>query len=183
MAIELDKNDIRLEAIRFLAKALDAKDDKFHTSHFKVEENGSAVSSNGAILHWAKDVSLKPGYYKVHKITKTKALIDKVFDLDTNEGSFPDYQDLLRIPDAKRFDVWLSPDGYAPAKAYTKIIRAMEVSTIDFIFLNNLCSIFDDIFSVVIPKSEEFGGTIQTFKAIHLLKNDYHVLIMPLLVD
>ena len=71
MTIELNKTSSRLEAIQFLAKSMLPKDGRFHTSHFKAEVNGNAVSTDGARLHFVENLPLEPGYYKIHKLTKS----------------------------------------------------------------------------------------------------------------
>ena len=126
MTIELNKTDSRLEAIQFLAKSMLPKDGRFHVSHFKVQANGNAVSTDGARLHFVGDLALEPGYYKVHKLTKSGALIDKAYELDTREGDFPNYADLLAFPSGngeQSFSVNLTPDF--ASKSYTEVVRAM----------------------------------------------------------
>ena len=71
MTIELNKTDSRLETIQFLSKSMESKSGRFHTSHFKVEVNGNAASTDGARLHFVENLPLEPGYYKIHKLTKS----------------------------------------------------------------------------------------------------------------
>ena len=134
MTTELSKFDDRLQAIQFLSKSMLPKDGRFHVGHIRVEADGSAVSTDGARLHYVKDIALEPGYYKVHKCTKSGALIDKVFELDTSEGGFPDYADILTIPNIEGFDVMLRTSDNIPSKVFTEVVRAMAKSTVNFNF-------------------------------------------------
>ena len=189
MTIELSKPDSRLEAIQFLAKSMLPKDGRFHLGHVKVEANGNAVSTDGSRMHFVENLPLEPGYYKVHKCTKSGALIDKIFELDTTEGSFPDYADILTIPNGngeKSFDVVLSTSDNQPSKTYSEIVRAMSGNVVNFNFVNDLCNVIDDTVSVIVPapdnmgKNESFTG--ETCKPIHFVKNGYHAVIMPIQV-
>ena len=182
--IELTKTDQRLEAIQFLSKSMLPKDGRFHAGHIKVEEDGSAVSTDGSRLHWVNDIALEPGYYKVFKVTKTGALIDKVYELDTDEGTFPDYIDILAIPEGEgetSFDTVLNSER--ASGSYTKVIRAMSSSTLEFSFINDLCSIFDDVFAVIVPKPEgNHNDDLETCRPVHFIKNGYHAVVMPKLI-
>ena len=180
MTIELSKPDSRLEAIQFLAKSMLPKDGRFHVGHIKVEANGNAVSTDGARLHFVGDLALEPGYYKIHKLTKSGALIDKAHDLDTREGDFPDYADLLAFPSGngeQSFSVNLTPDF--ASKSYTEVVRAMKGSTIEFSFLKDLCNTVQEVVSVVVPGPEETSRGLETCKPIHFGNDNLHAIIMP----
>ena len=179
MTIELSKFDERLQAIQFLSKSMLPKDGRFHVGHIRVEADGSAVSTDSARLHFVKNINLEPGYYKVHKCTKSGALIDKVFELDTSEGGFPDYADTLTIPNVMGFKVMLGTSDNTPSKVFTKVVRAMAKSTVNFNFINDLCSIFDDMVSVIVPEPTGDDDDLETNGPIHLVKNGYHAVIMP----
>ena len=184
MTIELSKFDERLQAIQFLSKSMLPKDGRFHVGHIRVETDASAVSTDGSRLHWVKDINLEPGYYKVHKCTKSGVLIDKVFDLDTTEGSFPDYTDILakRNDTSREFDVMLGTSDNIPSKVFTEVVRAMAKSTVNFNFINDLCNVFDDMVSVIVPEpsaSSYREGEPETCNPIHFVKNGYHAVIMP----
>ena len=65
--IQIDKNDSRLNAVKFLTSAMDPKDGRFHKKYFKVEPSGHAVATDGHRLHWVSDLPLEEGFYQVHK--------------------------------------------------------------------------------------------------------------------
>ena len=75
-------------------------------------------------------------------------------------------------------NVTLSPDYNF--KAYTAIIRKMEVSTLDYAFVNDLCNVINDTISVIVPEPEEDNGTC---KPVHFVKNGYHAVLMPCRID
>ena len=177
MSIELQKNHPDLAKVRFLACVLPKSDLRFHVSHIKVDENFDGYSTDGARLHYTGDLQLSPGYYKVHKNTKSKVVIEKVHELDTNEGSFPNVTDILLIPDNPGFDVTLQPDYNF--KTYTKIIRAMEKTTLNYDFVNDLCSTVNDTASVIVPEPDNN----ETCKPVHIVKNGYHAVLMPCKID
>ena len=186
MTTKLSKTDERLQAIHFLSKSMLPEDGRFHVGHIRVEADGSAVSTDGARLHFVKDINLEPGYYKVYKCTKSGALIDKVFELDTSEGGFPDYADILTIPKAVGFDVMLGASDNIPSKVFTKVVRAMAKSTVNFNFINDLCNVFNDLFSVIVPEPDTMSNNDnyiqdepETCKPIHFVNNGYHAVIMP----
>ena len=182
MTIELSKPDSRLEAIQFLAKSMLPKDGRFHVGHIKVEVNGNAASTDGARLHFVENLPLEPGYYKVHKCTKSGALIDKVFELDTSEGSFPDYDDILakRNETSHEFLAMLGTSDNNPSKVFTMVVRAMAKSTVNFNFINDLCNVFDDMVSVIVPAPTGDDDDLETNGPIHFVKNGYHAVIMPI---
>ena len=191
MTIELNKTSSRLEAIQFLSKSMESKSSiynisgRFHTSHFKVEVNGNAVSTDGARLHFVENLPLEPEYYKVHKCTKSGALIDKVFELNNsstyNGRDFPDYADILTIPNVEGFDVALGTSDNIPSRVFTEVVRAMAKSTVNFNFINDLCNVFDDVVSVIVPEPDASfkDGEPETCNPIHFVKNGYHAVIMP----
>ena len=181
MTTELSKFDDRLQAIQFLSKSMLPKDGRFHVGHIRVEADGSAVSTDGARLHFVKDINLEAGYYKVHKCTKSGALIDKVFELDTSEGSFPKYADILTIPNVVGFDVMLGTSDNIPSRVFTEVVRAMAKSTVNFNFINDLCNVINDVVSVIVPEpgTSYNDGEPETVKPIHFVKNGYHAVLMP----
>ena len=181
MTIELSKTDERLQAIQFLSKSMLPKDGRFHVGHIKVEANGNAVSTDGARLHFVENLPLEPGYYKVHKVTKSGALIDKVFDLDIGEGGFPDYADILTIPNVQGFDVMLGTSDNIPSRVFTEVVRAMAKSTVNFNFINDLCNVFNDVFAVIVPEpgASYDDDEPETERPIHFVNNGYHAVIMP----
>ena len=186
MTTELSKFDPRLQAIQFLSKSMLPKDGRFHLGHIKVEADGAAVSTDGMRLHYVKDTGFEPCYYKVHKCTKSGALIDKVYDLDTSEGSFPDYADIIaqRNNTAHEFDVLLGASDNTPSKVFTKVVRAMTKSTVNFNFINDLCNVFDDFFTVIVPEptskdSRAYSKDLETDKPIHCVREGFHAAIMP----
>ena len=187
MTTKLSKTDGRFQAIQFLSKPMLPKDGRFHVGHIRVEADGSAVSTDGARLHFVKDINLEPGYYKVHKCTKSGTLIDKVFDLVDDQGmengSFPLYTDILakRNETSHEFYAMLGTSDNNPSKVFTMVVRAMAKSTVNFNFINDLCNVFDDIVSVIVPEpgTSYNDGEPETEKPIHFVKNGYQAVIMP----
>ena len=188
MTTELSKFDDRLQAIQFLSKSMLPKDGRFHVRHIRVEADGSAVSTDGMRLNFVKDINLEAGYYKVHKCTKSGALIDKVFDLVDDQGmengSFPDYADILakRNETSREFDVLLGTSDNIPSQAFTEVVRAMAKSTVNFNFINDLCNVFDDMVSVIVPAPTGDDDDLETCNPIHFVKNGYHAVIMPVIL-
>ena len=69
-----------------------------------------------------------------------------------------------------------------PSKVFTEVVRAMAKSTVNFNFINDLCNVFDDMISVIVPEpsaSSYREGEPETCNPIHFVKNGYHAVIMP----
>ena len=185
----IDKNDKRLKAIKFLTSCMAKNDHRFHIKHFKVESDGSAVSTNGSRLHWVKELPLESGYYKIHKNNKASVLIEKVYDLDTNEGSYPDYIDLLTVPegeDEKVEDILFSERSERPGACdasgvYTKVVRNMTETTLNFNYVNDIYNTLEgDVVTCIVPEPDKTPkGNIETWKPIHFMRNGYHAVVMP----
>ena len=179
MTTELNKFDDRLKAIQFLSKAMDCKSLRFHIKHFRVE-NGRAVSTDGHRLHHVDYVALEDGFYKIHKCTKTTALIDKVYELDNDEGSFPDYADLLVLPEFKVFDLMFSAEKLSAS--YTRVIRAMESTTLEFNYVKDLL-VMDGVVTIHIAEPESnihnSSEPDETCQPVHFVLGGLHAIIMP----
>ena len=182
--IQIDKSDKRLKAVKFLTACMSKNDERFHCKHFKVESDQSAIATDGHRLHWVYDLALAPGYYQVHKNNKTSVLIEKVYELDTLEGSYPDYVDILSIPDdGKTFDIMFQdiPGGCDVSGVYTTIIRQMESTTLNFDYVSDVYSALEgDVVSCIVPPNEKTGlGEIETCKPVHFQRNGFQAVIMP----
>ena len=171
--IQIEKNDNRLNAVKFLTSAMDPKDGRFHKKYFKVEPSGHAVATDGHRLHWVSDLPLEEGFYQVHKNNKTSVLIEKVYELDNNEGSFPDYPGFLEIPEgSKEFNLVCQESNVS--SAYTNVIRAMTDTTLEFKFVNDICKTINDIVYCSVPEPGE-----TTNRPVHFTLNGFHAVVMP----
>ena len=177
MTTELSKTDPRLNAVQFLFKAMDPKDGRFHIMYFRVE-NGKAFSTDGHRLHHVDYIALEDGIYKVHKCTKTSALIDKVYELDNDEGSFPEIKDLLELPDHKVLDLMFNADCLSAS--YTKVVREMESTTLEIKFITDLM-IMDGVVTVHIPEPRNYDTDREdeTCQPVHFVLGGLHAVIMP----
>lgn len=180
--ITIDKNDFRLEAVKFLTSAMknDKNDIRFHITHFKVEENGSAVSTDGHRLYFVKEggLPIEPGYYVVHKELKTSVLIEKTHDLDSDEAIYPKYQNYLSIPNnCKEISLDCIESIFLN---YADIIRSMCCSTINFYFIQDVCNSIECGTAYVpdMDKAHE-EGTCNSLP-IHIVSEKYHAAIMPI---
>ena len=187
--IQIDKHDSRLNAVKFLTSCM-IKDNRFHCKHFRVEQNGNAVATDGNRLHFVSELPLEAGYYQVHKNNKASVLIEKAHELDTQEGSYPDYADLLTVPNGDgetEMDIMFSDNvsGCDVSGVYTKIVRAMESTTLNFDFVSDLYSALESkVVTCTIPADEKNGrGEIETCKPVHFVLNGYHAVIMPIRID
>ena len=182
--IEIIKEDPRISKLQFLAKALKNGDDRFHVTTLKVESDGSAVALDGARLHWVADIELEKGYYKMVRCTKTKISIDRIADLDdANLPGYPQYSDLLLLPDVEPLDLMMTTVDNGNSKAYTAIVRAMVGRvTINFNFVNDLCATWDGIASVYIPPPtlNNRTGDDETNGAVIFTMPEYQAIIMPM---
>jgi len=182
--VTIGKTDSRLKAVKFLTSCMAQKDNRFHIKHFKVEKDGSAVATDGSRLHWVSELPIEPGYYQVHKNNKASVLIEKVYDLDTDEGSYPDCTDLLEVPNGngeKSFNLVCIDND--PSSAYTQVIRTMQETTLNFNFVNDICVSIDDVVNCIVPESDtgwgSDGNKEVTSKPVHFVLNGFHAVIMP----
>ena len=174
--LKIDKNDSRLKAVRFLASAMNPKDLRFHTSHFKVE-SGQGISTDGHRLHVVNDIPLEDGFYAIHKNTKTMVLIEKAYDLNNNVGSFPSTEDIIKKPEKNTFEQGVEFALNNLSSIYTQIIRAMPGSnTLNVDFVRDVCNYFDDVGTFIIP--EPYKGEIE--KPVHFVSGDLHAIVMPM---
>ena len=87
---------------------------------------------------------------------------------------------LFRSNDTSReFDVMLGTSDNIPSKVFTEVVRAMAKSTVNFNFINDLCNVFDDMVSVIVPAPTGDDDDLETNGPIHFVKNGYHAVIMP----
>ena len=174
--LKIDKNDSRLKAVRFLASAMDPKDLRFHMIHFKVE-SGQGISTDAKRLHVVNDLPLEDGFYYVHKNTKTMVLIEKTYELDNNEGSFPSTEDFIKLPEKNTFEQGVEFKSDKLSSIYTQVIRAMTGSnTLNVNFVRDVCNYFDDVGTFIIP--EPYKGEIE--KPVHFVSGDLHAIVMPM---
>ena len=174
--LKIDKNDSRLKAVRFLASAMDPKDLRFHMIHFKVE-SGQGISTDGKRLHVINDLPLEDGFYYVHKNTKAMVLIEKAYELDNNEGSFPSTEDIITLPEENTFEQGAEFKSDNLSSIYTQIIRAMPGSnTLNVDFVRDVCNHFDDVGEFIIPEPRK--GEIET--PVHFVSGDLHAIVMPM---
>jgi len=174
--LKIDKNDSRLKAVKFLASAMDLKDPRFHMIHFKVESD-QGVSTNGCRLHVANNIPLEDGFYAVHKNTKALVLIEKAYELNNNEGSFPSTNDIIKLPEKEYFVESAEFTLKNLSSIYTQIIRAMPGSnTLNVDFVRDVCNDFDDIGTFIIPEPRK--GEIED--AVHFVLDDLHAIVMPM---
>ena len=174
--LKIDKNDSRLKAVKFLASAMNPKELRFHMVHFKVE-SGQAISTDGQRLHVANNIPLEDGFYTIHKNTKTMVLIEKSYELDNNEGSFPDTTDIVELPKKEYFSAAVEFYAGNLSNIYTQVIRAMPGSnTIDVNFVRDVCNCFEGIGTFIIPEPRK--GQIEN--GIHFILDDLHAVLMPM---
>ena len=174
--LKIDKNDSRLKAVRFLASAMDPKDLRFHVVHFKVE-SGQAVSTDGNRLHVVNDIPMGDGFYYVHKNTKTMVLIEKAYELNNNEGSFPDTGDIVALPEKNTFEQGAEFTLNNLSIIYTQVIRAMTGSnTLNVDFVRDACNCFDDVGTFIIPEPRK--GEIEG--PVHFVSGELHAIVMPM---
>ncbi len=183
----IDKNDSRLKSVKFLTSCMSKEkgDFRFHIKHFKVEVDGSGVATDGSRLHWSEVVALEAGYYQVHKNNKASVLVEKVHNLDTDEGSFPDYAYLLLTPEGEaetEFDVMATDEMSVKSGVYTKVVRAMTNTILNFQFVSDICTALDgDIMTVTIPEAvENHRDELETNKPVHFQVPGFHAIVMPL---
>lgn len=178
--ITIDKNDKRLDSVKFLISAMKKNDLRFHIKHFKVETDNSAVSTDGARLHYVKEIDLESGYYVVHKNLKTSVLIEKVYDFETGKERYPVYQDLLKVPDFIQFDYFNKTEDSDPSSLFAEVVRKMKEAVLNFYFVEALCNTMDGIITVSIAEPEKnYNGEIETTQPIHFVKENLHAVIMP----
>ena len=174
--LKIEKYDSRLKAVRFLATAMDLKDTRFHVTHFKIENN-QAVSTDGCRLHVVNDIPLEDGFYTIHKNTKAMVIIEKAYDLDTNEGGFPDTAEYIKLPEKEYFGAAVDFNLKNLSSIYTQIIRAMPgKNTLNVNFVRDVCNDFDDVGTFIIPEPRK--GEIED--AIHFVSGDLHAVVMPM---
>jgi hypothetical protein len=129
--------DVEFNNLSFLARPLrlhEKGDLRFHINHIRVEEDRSAVSTNGSILCLVNRVPLIKGYYLPLKVHKTALVIQYVGGLD--QFDYPQYKDIVTsaasVNSAKLVHFKVDrEDYYGLAGAHAKIIRAMNENTID----------------------------------------------------
>jgi len=129
--------DAEFNNLSFLARPLrlHAKDDaRFHINHIRVEEDRSAVSTNGHLLCMVNYVPLIKGYYKPLRVQKKALVLQYVGGLD--QFDYPQYKDIIisaaSVNGAKLVHFKVDrEDYYGLAGAHAKIIRAMSTNTID----------------------------------------------------
>ena len=174
--LKIDKNDSRLKALRFLASAMDPKDLRFHIMHFKVE-SGQGISTDGNRLHVVNDIPLEDGFYYVHKNTKAMVLIEKAYELDNNEGSFPNTDDIVEMPEKEYFAAAVEFIPGNLSSIYTQVIRAMPgTNTLNVDFVQDVCNCFDGVGTFIIPEPRK--GEIEN--PVHFVLDDLHAVIMPM---
>ena len=181
----IDKNDSRLKAVKFLTSCMNTKDIRFHIHHFKVENDGSAVSTDGKRLHFVNELPLEAGYYEVHKNNKTSVLIEKKHDLESDDASYPQYEDLLKVPDGNgeisENCLFSENSGYDPSSVYTIVIRHMTKSTLNFNYVNDIYNALEgDAVVVTVPAAESFNDReLETCQPVHFTRNGFHAVVMP----
>jgi len=174
--LKIDKNDSRLKAVRFLASVMNLKDLRFHTFHFKVE-SGQGISTDGNRLHVVNDIPLEDGFYSVIKNTKTLVLIEKAYELDNKEGSFPSTEDIITLPEENTFEQGAEFKSDNLSSIYTQIIRAMPGSnTLNVDFVRDVCNYFDYAGTFIIPEPRK--GEIET--PVRFVSGDLQAIVMPL---
>ena len=173
--LKIDKNDSRLKTVRFLASAMDLNDLRFHMIHFKVE-SGQGISTDGSRLHVANNIPLEDGFYAVRKNTKALMLIEKAYELNDNEGRFPDTADIVKLPEPEYFSAAVDFIPGNLSSIYTQIIRAMPgTNTINVNFIRDVCNCFNGVGTFIIPEPRE--GEIEN--PVHFVLDDLHAVIVP----
>jgi hypothetical protein len=159
--------------VKFLASALNTSRDegRFHVNHIKVEDDGSAVATDGMRLHAVDNLPIAPGFYKVVKNIKRLVQIEKVEELAN--GSFPPTAELLEKPTNAKWDdrLALTDDPVDLCKTYAEIIRAMGENTIRYEFLADIGEWFDEYNAEVIINDAD--------SALHFINGNKHALVMP----
>ena len=174
--LKINKNDSRSKAVRFLISAMDLENPRFHTIHFKVESR-QAVSTDGKRLHVVNDIPLEDGFYAIHKNQKTMVLIEKAYELDNNESSFPSTEDIIKKPEKEYFFDMADFKLENLSSVYTQIIRAMPGSnTLNVDFVRDVCNYFDNIGTFIIPEPRK--GEIET--PVRFVSGDLQAIVMPL---
>ena len=177
MSIVIYQNDGRFKAVKFLVSCMIKNGLRFHMKHFKVEEDNSAVATDGGRIHFVKEIPLGPGYYEVHKNNKTSILLERAYPLDTNQGRFPNYLGLLDpVKGSTEFDLDCLNDNESMTIAYTKVIRVMSETTINFRFIEDICKTLDDIVHCIIPPPEKG----ETNKPVYFISGDFYAIVMPM---
>lgn len=172
-SITIDKKDARLGDVRFLVSAMDVKDDRFHTKNFKVKA-GLGLATDGKRLHWVEEIALEDGFYVVHVRQKAKVTIEKMYELDTNEGGFPDCEDIIALPDTK--PIAFNPENVS--RTYTKVIRAMSGTTIDVSFVTDICNHLGDRVGEFYVEEPDKEG--HTDKPVRFVAGNRRAAVMPL---
>jgi len=185
-SFEVKKSNWNFKRVRFLANALSTDKVAYgYRTHIKVDESGMACATNGHQLNFC-DLPFESGYYKVLNNTKAKVVLERVLDIDSNEVSYPNVTDFLARPDVAGFDSDFTVDEMS--STYTKIVRAMTKTTINFYFIESLCETIDEIMTVLIPEPESrFNNSDgenekQTCQPVHCVNNEFHSVIMPKIV-
>jgi hypothetical protein len=108
-----------------------------------VEDDRSAVSTNGSALHLVNHVPLIAGFYKVNKLHKRLIEIEYVGAKDYNYiPEYPEYKDIVKeAKDRKGVKVSIYVDRDCTvtySQALTHIVRAMEENCMDIEHIRNL---------------------------------------------
>jgi len=171
--LKLKRTNVGFNEVSFLARPLrmiDKDEMRFHVTHFLVEEDLSAVSTNGSVLHWVKHVTLKPGYYKVRKLAKTLVEVEFVFEKDQAPHSYPDYKDILTETEkdhGHHVYITIDPDNDGECSAAMAIvIRAMGENCINYEYLRAL-------------GDGDWEGKIRSETGCHFSHGNYVAIIMP----
>jgi len=143
--LKYTRRDVEFNNLSFLARPLrtiDKGDMRFHVNHFLVEEDRSAVSTNGSVLHWVKHVPLVAGFYKPKKVHRNMLEIEFVCKVEEAPLNYPDYKDILHDW-AKETGPYVSIDldsddkpGYS--RALATIIRTMSKECMNITWLEIL---------------------------------------------
>jgi hypothetical protein len=132
-------------------------DARFHVNHFLVEDDFSAVSTNGAALHLVKRMTgLKPGYYKPLQVAKRLVKIEFTCTKEQAPLDYPDYNDIVREAEnreGKEISFFVNEeDQVSYSQALAEIVRTMNKNYIDIRHLKNLAN---DTWDAVVPPDGE----------------------------
>ena len=160
--IEFSKHlKLELKAARFITSLVGFRrdDSRFHINHLEVNQDGSAVATDGCRLYHLSNFTVRgqvlaPGFYRVLKNTKSKVWIERVPDGEVC-GSFPDYGDILSMEEREGsrgkvvLDMDLSYDGQY--EGFARFIRACPGKNyFNYNFFDEVCEKFDHTGTVTI---------------------------------
>jgi len=157
---------IELKAARFLTAPIypaAADDSRFHINHIKVEQDSSAVGTDGCRMHHVSNfqcagVDVPPGFYAVRKRTKTVVWLE--YAEDSEGETFPSYSDIMEMQGkwTETLDLLCTPGTVHGS--FCQIIRLLpnDEQHINFYYFADLCDTLDGTANVTLHIDEEWGN-------------------------